>query len=67
MSNDRPYEKDCMYCHKQITMSKETGKWLPYEKDGSSHDCRKINGNKKQEITLEMVQKKLKNKNLRDF
>jgi hypothetical protein len=40
-------------------MSKETGKWLPYEKDGSSHDCRKINGNKKQEITLEMVTRKL--------
>jgi hypothetical protein len=63
MSNDRPYEKNCMYCHKQITMSKETGKWLPYEKDGSSHDCRKINGNGngngKQEITLEMVTRKL--------
>jgi len=62
MSNDRPYEKECMYCHKQITMSKETGKWLPYEKDGSSHDCRnKINGNGKaeKEITLEMVLRKL--------
>ena len=26
--------------HQEIIMSQETGKWLPYNKDGSSHDCR---------------------------
>jgi hypothetical protein len=35
------------------------GKWLPYNEDGSQHDCKKKNGNGKKEITLEMVQKKL--------
>lgn len=29
-----------MYCKEQITMSDESGKWLPYNEDGSSHDCR---------------------------
>lgn len=28
------------YWHDKIRMSKETGKWLPYNKDGSAHDCR---------------------------
>jgi len=61
MSNDRPYEKECIFCHYKITMSKETGKWLPYElKSCKAHDCKKNNGKEeKQEITLEMVQKKL--------
>ena len=59
MSNDRPYEKDCMFCHKQITMSKETGKWLPYNLNNGPHDCKKNGKETKQEITLEMVQKKL--------
>ena len=42
-------------------MSKESGKWLPYNLNNGQHDCKK-NGQekeKKQEITLEMVQKKL--------
>ena len=29
-----------MDCNQQITMSEETGNWLPDNKDGSSHDCR---------------------------
>jgi hypothetical protein len=59
--SDKPYEKDCVYCHKEITMSKETGKWLPYElNSGKAHDWKKNgNGKEKKEITLEMVQKKL--------
>jgi hypothetical protein len=63
--SDKPYEKECIFCKNKITMSNETGKWLPYNNDGSSHDCRtngKTNGQTKQtkqEITLEMVQKKL--------
>jgi len=50
-------------------MSDETGKWLPYNADGSAHDCR-TNGQgqgqkqekqqqSKQEISLEMVKRKL--------
>jgi hypothetical protein len=29
-----------MYYNQEIIMNEETGKWLPYNKDGSSHDCR---------------------------
>jgi hypothetical protein len=53
-------------------MSNETGKWLPYNKDGSAHDCR-TNGNGngngngqnqkqerfRKEYTLDEVQNKL--------
>jgi len=64
--SDKPYEKNCMYCGEKITMSKETGKWLPYCKDGSDHDCR-TNGQKqeqqqgpaKKEYTLDEVRAKL--------
>jgi hypothetical protein len=63
MSN-KPYEKECLYCKNKIIMSDETGKWLPYNKDNSAHDCR-TNGNGKktngqnQKYTLDEVQKKL--------
>jgi hypothetical protein len=46
-----------MYCNQEIIMSEETGKWLPYNKDGSSHDCRTAapatatNGQKQQQET----------------
>ena len=61
MSNDRPYEKECIFCHYKITMSKETRKWLPYElNSGKAHECKNSgNGKEEKEITLEMVQKKL--------
>lgn len=45
-------------------MNDETGKWLPYNLNNGSHDCRK-NGYGKgseqnhKEITWEMVQRKL--------
>jgi hypothetical protein len=60
--SDKPYEKECMFCNKTITMSKETGKWLPYNNDGSAHDCRDRDRPKQEnhkEITLEEVRKKL--------
>lgn len=58
--SDTPYEKECIYCHDKIRMSKETGKWLPYNKDGSDHDCRtKDKEERKQEATLQDVLKKL--------
>lgn len=53
------YVKECIFCKAKIRMSdKEGGKWLPYNENGSQHDCKK-NGNGKKEFSLEMVQKKL--------
>jgi hypothetical protein len=39
--SDAPYEKECLYCKEKIRMSKETGKWLPYNLNNGQHDCRK--------------------------
>jgi hypothetical protein len=50
------YVKECIFCKAKIRMrDKEGGKWLPFNEDGSQHDCKKG----KNEITLEAVQKKL--------
>jgi hypothetical protein len=59
--SDKPYEKECIFCKARITMSKELGKWGPYNKDGSAHVCREKNGNGngKEKYTLDDVQKKL--------
>lgn len=56
----KKYQKECMYCKQQITMSDESGKWLPYNKDGSAHDCRTTNGktksnNDKQETIIDIT------------
>jgi hypothetical protein len=59
--SDKPYVKECIFCKNEITMSNETGKWLPYNKDGSAHDCG-TNGKtnaQNQKYTLDEVQKKL--------
>ena len=59
------YEKDCIFCEKKIRMSDESGKWTPYNQDGSIHDCKnKGNGNVKKEkeqvtYSLQDVRKKL--------
>lgn len=48
----KSYKKNCMYCNQEITMSDQSGKWLPYNKDGNLHDCRtktNTNGKAKQE------------------
>ena len=37
-------------------MSDESGKWLPYNKDGGQHDCRMKNG---KELTVETLVRKL--------
>jgi hypothetical protein len=37
-----------------------SGKWRPYNEDGTEHDCKsKKSGKEKKQVTLEMVQKKL--------
>jgi hypothetical protein len=59
------YVKECIFCKEKIRMSDKEGKWLPYNQDGSLHDCKKSskngsgNGEDKKEVTLEMVVKKL--------
>lgn len=58
------FEKTCTYCKAKIKLSdNKGGKWLPYNIDGSSHDCRNPNPPKQettaQPFTLEAVQKKL--------
>ena len=49
------YVKTCTFCKQEIQMSDKDGKWHPYNKDGSAHDCR----TKQESYTLEAVQKKL--------
>jgi hypothetical protein len=72
--SDAPYQKECTYCKNKITMSKESGNWLPYELNSDKkHDCRnkevvdaKAPDTKQQQfnhkdvITLEQVLAKLK-------
>ena len=53
MSN---YVKTCSFCKHEIKVSDESGKWLPYNKDGSQHDCRKKNG---EDVTVETLVRKL--------
>jgi hypothetical protein len=57
------YVKECIFCKAKIRMSDKEGKWLPYNPDGSQHDCKKTANGKKhdngKEITLQMVEKKL--------
>ncbi|MDQ5868838.1 MAG: hypothetical protein M3530_03820 [Thermoproteota archaeon] len=36
------YTKSCMFCKREIVMSdKGAGKWLPYDLNGSVHECKK--------------------------
>lgn len=60
------YKKSCMYCNKEIQLSdKASGKWLPYNLDGSMHECKKesATGTNKVEtkpLTLEELDARLK-------
>ena len=57
------YNKPCMFCKQEIVMSdRGAGKWLPYNLNGSVHDC-KSSGTKKVEtkpLTLEELDARLK-------
>jgi len=64
------YVKECIFCKEKIRMSdQKEGKWLPYNQDGSLHDCKKKNGSKQDnhsnnngnnsDISLEVFLKKL--------
>ena len=55
------YVKTCTYCKNEIQMSDKEGRWLPYNQDGSQHDCKKSvpnNGNSN-DISVEVLLKKL--------
>jgi hypothetical protein len=69
------YVKECIFCKAKIKMSNDkNNKWLPYNENGSKHDCKnkkddtnKINGvmdanvkeKQRKTFTLEAVVKKL--------
>ena len=55
--SDKPYEKECIFCKTKIRMSKQSGKWLPYNLNNGQHDCQKKEDHKT--ITLDQVRKKL--------
>ena len=60
------YTRPCTFCNQEIRLSNDTGKWLPYNLDGSAHECKKSSEqpqtqppqNKKQ-ITLEDIESRL--------
>ena len=53
------YVKQCIFCQKKIRMSdQKEGKWFPYNKNGSAHECKKKNGNGN-DIGVEVLLKKL--------
>jgi hypothetical protein len=45
------YQKPCIFCKQEIKMSDSSGKWLPYNLDGSLHECRENNNNNKKIVT----------------
>jgi hypothetical protein len=68
MNMSQSYTKSCMFCKQEIVMSDRTsGTWLPYNLNGSVHDCKKENqtqGTKtvetKQPLTLEQLDARLR-------
>jgi hypothetical protein len=63
MNMSQSYKKSCMYCNKTIEMNDNaSGKWLPYNMNGTQHDCRnqtQQTGTKKEEPIVAVNQKKL--------
>ena len=60
MSRKSVMKKCNRNCGTDIYLSDESGKWLPYNKDNTLHECMKQqNAATKQEFTLDAVQKKL--------
>lgn len=59
------YVKECIFCQKKIRMNDEKGKWRPYNKNGTEHDCKSKfrdgngDGNGNNDINLELFLKKL--------
>ena len=34
------FTKFCIYCNKEIRLSNDTGRWLPYNLDNTAHECK---------------------------
>lgn len=34
------YTKPCVFCNQDIMMDNPSGKWLPFNLDGSAHECK---------------------------
>ena len=67
MNMSQSYNKSCMFCKIEIVMSdRGAGKWLPYNLDGSVHECKTTStstGTKKVEtglLSLEELDARLK-------
>ena len=62
------FSKECVYCHKDIRLSNDTGKWLPYNTNGSFYECKRIEQpqppkqqqQQQSTLTLESIDKRLK-------
>jgi hypothetical protein len=58
------YTKACVFCKQEILSDKGAGKWLPYNLNGSVHDCKtNSTGTKKVEtkaLSLEELDARLK-------
>jgi hypothetical protein len=49
------YNKPCMFCKQEIVMSDRTsGNWLPYNLNGSVHDCKSTETKKVETKTLSL-------------
>lgn len=50
------YSKECIFCKAKIRMSdQKEGKWLPYNPDGSQHECKAKTGNGNNDKTSKSV------------
>jgi hypothetical protein len=38
------FTKTCIYCNKEIRLSNDLGRWLPFNLDNSPHECKKQSG-----------------------
>lgn len=45
------YNKPCSFCNQTIKMSDSSGKWLPYNLDGSLHECKTTYKNDTTKVT----------------
>ena len=34
------FTKPCTYCNKEIRLSNDSGRWLPYNLDNTAHECK---------------------------
>jgi hypothetical protein len=50
------FTKTCIYCNKEIRLSNDTGKWLPYNLDNTAHECKKQSGYTQQQPQAQQQQ-----------